>query len=644
MNIVADEYSAENRYSVGDYVMHDYKLYKCATEISTPETWDEEKWDEWILTDSEVPLSVADKIIRGTYLRGAEISSQKRNTYASGCVYHVDTNGLMTAAYVNDIPMENFSVTRYDLSNIGNVGLVIGKAYHFNNSIPAYVVTDINGNIVYSHIEARECVTLTDIPLIKASNYKWLYINCRYSSQSEAVLYEADEHLNPFEEYSLEEVIDSRINSVEEKSAPITKKMFEGTVEKGTVVDKQFYKTYASAVVKVIGNPDVAKMDSNYSAMTVVKYQDLTQLVREYGNDLIVYKAYQLNSDIPAVEITDSNGNTLATYSSSEGQEAEDLRISIPSDAEYLYINSLVANQEDARLYSVKEYLSENETYNILEIVDECIENTAKFTELKNRQANDYDMMVKTVSYRGRGVENIIPSFLKAKDEGFKHVGTDIAFTLDNVPVLLADSTIDRTSNGYGTISSMNYEQVLRYNFNIDGETNDVVRIPTLEEFLKMCKYVGLNPYLNLKYDALYADEQISMIIQMVHKYGMRNKTTYFSRSLKFLNKVKGLDEKARLGYYIESDVDITAVDDIVVSCQSLQTDKNEVICILSFDSINVYDDICTPFVTADIPVEMYDFNTPNQVDNIDYYITGVLTRSPYHLGKLLYKQYIPDE
>ena len=44
--VIADEYDQTSTYSVGDYVMHDGKLYQCNTDIDTAETWNSSHWTE----------------------------------------------------------------------------------------------------------------------------------------------------------------------------------------------------------------------------------------------------------------------------------------------------------------------------------------------------------------------------------------------------------------------------------------------------------------------------------------------------------------------------------------------------------------------------------------------------------------------
>lgn len=96
------------------------------------------------------------------------------------------------------------------------------------------------------------------------------------------------------------------------------------------------------------------------------------------------------------------------------------------------------------------------------------MENAIRQAQLGESQAitsksplKDSEYNVLAVNHRGYSKdapENTIPAYIMSKQKGFNYVECDVAFTKDGVAVLLHDSTIDRTSNGSGSISSMTYE------------------------------------------------------------------------------------------------------------------------------------------------------------------------------------------
>ena len=48
---IADEYDNTLTYKVGDYCIYENKLYKCITEITTPESFDSSKWESVRIVD-----------------------------------------------------------------------------------------------------------------------------------------------------------------------------------------------------------------------------------------------------------------------------------------------------------------------------------------------------------------------------------------------------------------------------------------------------------------------------------------------------------------------------------------------------------------------------------------------------------------
>lgn len=67
------------------------------------------------------------------------------------------------------------------------------------------------------------------------------------------------------------------------------------------------------------------------------------------------------------------------------------------------------------------------------------------------------------VAHRGdssRAPENTLPAFRKALRAGVARLELDVRFTADDVPVLMHDATVDRTTNGSGDIASLPYSEV----------------------------------------------------------------------------------------------------------------------------------------------------------------------------------------
>ncbi len=241
--------------------------------------------------------------------------------------------------------------------------------------------------------------------------------------------------------------------------------------------------------------------------------------------------------------------------------------------------------------------------------------------------AINYDQNVKAINHRGYSdaPENTIPAFIRSKQMGFTYVEADISFTSDGIAVLLHDGTIDRTSNGSGNVSSMTYADVSKHDFGSWKSSKYTgTRIPTFEEFIVLCKRIGLHPYIELKQGD---KEKIRTLVELVKNCGMDGKVTWISFIPHYLEYVKDADASARLGYLVW---DVT--DAAIATAQGLQTDTNEVF----IDSDDYSADAISLCQAAGLPLEIWTINSSSEIKNMNAYITGV-TSDSLIAGKILY-------
>lgn len=224
---------------------------------------------------------------------------------------------------------------------------------------------------------------------------------------------------------------------------------------------------------------------------------------------------------------------------------------------------------------------------------------------------------VKSVNHRGYGTapENTLAAYRLSKINGFEYVETDISFTSDNIPVCLHDNTIDRTSNGTGNISDLTFDEVRAYDFGSWKSSSYAgVKIPSFEEFVLLCRNLGLIPYIELKSGT---QEQIEACVDIVEKYGMRGKVTWISFSSTCLTYVKNYDSEARLGY-VANTIDETIIERV----QSLITDTNEVFVDTNYTTLT--DEICDMCAEANLPLEVWTVNTKSAITSLNPYVSGV--------------------
>lgn len=245
-------------------------------------------------------------------------------------------------------------------------------------------------------------------------------------------------------------------------------------------------------------------------------------------------------------------------------------------------------------------------------------------------QGIDYDKCVKGIAHRGYSIaapENTLPAYRLAKQMGFNYVEADIVYTSDNVPVLSHDTTIDRCSDGSGTISTMTFEQLQQYDFGSWKSSKYAgTKIPSASQFLYLCKALGLHPYFDLR-NASQAQYQI--LVNAVKANGMAGKVTYVSGAGN-LAIIKNLSPLARLGIIHNSAV----TSSLITTAQGLQTEKNEVF--IDCDAYYVNSDACSLCQDGGIPLEIWTVNNVSGILNMNPYITGV-TSDSIIAGKILY-------
>lgn len=72
------------------------------------------------------------------------------------------------------------------------------------------------------------------------------------------------------------------------------------------------------------------------------------------------------------------------------------------------------------------------------------------------------------IAHRGAGraaPENTLAAFRKGADCGFLMMEYDVKLTADDVPILLHDDTLERTSNGKGRAADLRYAELARFDF-----------------------------------------------------------------------------------------------------------------------------------------------------------------------------------
>jgi len=161
---------------------------------------------------------------------------------------------------------------------------------------------------------------------------------------------------------------------------------------------------------------------------------------------------------------------------------------------------------------------------------------------------------VKLTAHRGfSGIapENTLVAFEKAGEYGFYATECDVHLTKDGVWVIYHDDNIFRLTNGYKNIEEATYEELQEYvidnGVNVDNYPNQ--KIPTLEEYLVICKDMKIIPQIEIKNGS---KEKLQEILDLLQKYELKENAIIISFKGEMIKKVRELDEKIELWYLVE--------------------------------------------------------------------------------------------
>ncbi len=115
--------------------------------------------------------------------------------------------------------------------------------------------------------------------------------------------------------------------------------------------------------------------------------------------------------------------------------------------------------------------------------------------------------------------ENTLASINLAATRGLKWVEVDVNITRDAVPVLCHDSTLNRTTNGKGRLSSFNYAELSQLDAGSwFGAQFNQQKIPSLLQALELCQQLALGLNVELKPDPGINHLQISHFVSAVNQ------------------------------------------------------------------------------------------------------------------------------
>ncbi len=132
---------------------------------------------------------------------------------------------------------------------------------------------------------------------------------------------------------------------------------------------------------------------------------------------------------------------------------------------------------------------------------------------------------------RARAPENTMPAFEAAFASELEFVETDVQLTLDGVPVLMHDETVDRTTDGTGAVADLTLAEIR----GLDAGSWYAPQyagtpVPLFDEFLDALAGTRKKALVELK--GYWSPEGIRTVLDAVYLRGVQNRVVFASFNL----------------------------------------------------------------------------------------------------------------
>jgi len=141
---------------------------------------------------------------------------------------------------------------------------------------------------------------------------------------------------------------------------------------------------------------------------------------------------------------------------------------------------------------------------------------------------------------KGYVAENTLASFEKAIEMGVDMIELDVHCSKDNIPVVIHDKTIDRTTSGTGLVADC------------DAKALQELGIPTLENVLQL---VNNQCEINIELKCFEAVESVLQLINTATFH--KDKLLISSFDWNALQEIRFHDDDIRIGVITETDIDL---------------------------------------------------------------------------------------
>jgi len=223
--------------------------------------------------------------------------------------------------------------------------------------------------------------------------------------------------------------------------------------------------------------------------------------------------------------------------------------------------------------------------------------------------------------------ENTMLAFEKAIEMGCDGIETDVQLSKDGITVLCHDEKIDRTTDGTGFIQDYTYSELCQFDggAKFDGDFKGL-RIPVLDDILKLAKKNSLILNLELKTNVIEYENLEEMVMDQIHNYGLQDSIIISSFNHYSVMKCKKIDSKIKCGFLYGNAL-----------YEPGQYGKHAGVEALHPSYKTLKDEIVQNIHGQGLEINTYTVNSEEDMKRmIELNIEGIITNYPDRLAKLL--------
>lgn len=141
--------------------------------------------------------------------------------------------------------------------------------------------------------------------------------------------------------------------------------------------------------------------------------------------------------------------------------------------------------------------------------------------------------MTQIIAHRGASKfapENTLAAFQLAEEMGADGIELDVHLTKDQIPAIIHDEDIKRTTNGRGPVQKYTYKELQQFNAGSwfsDRFSNE--KIMSLESFFKWMLPKKLFVNIELKTNVINYPNIEKIVFQLIHQYGLEDRVVISS-------------------------------------------------------------------------------------------------------------------